>query len=90
MMPIAWTKQYQLPGGASGMAFTSTIGSSSDLTNAGVRRLLINAVYHLLELDVPDEANVDLVGEYEPTAYSFQSDEYWEQKNLRVEDYVVD
>ena len=90
MMPIAWTKPYQLPGGESGMAFTSTIGSSSDMTNAGVRRLLVNAVYHLLEMEVPADANVDVVGEYNPSAYSFQSDEYWEQKDLRVKDYAID
>ena len=53
MMPIAWIKSYQLPGGNTGTAFTSTVGSSTDLTNEGVRRLLVNATYYLLDLPGP-------------------------------------
>ncbi|NJK82761.1 MAG: hypothetical protein HC912_02065 [Saprospiraceae bacterium] len=48
MMPIAWLKPYQLPKGKSGMAFTATIGASTDLLSEGVRRLFVNATYHLL------------------------------------------
>ena len=82
LMPIAWTKPYQLPGGEEGMAFTSTIGSSTDLVNDGARRLLVNAAFYMLDLDVPAEANVALIGEYAPTAYSFHTDEYWDEKGL--------
>jgi hypothetical protein len=85
MMPIAWMKSYQLPGGQTGMAFTSTIGSSTDMANEGVRRLLVNAVYHLLGMEVPAKADVSVVGEYEPSAYNFQDDEHWMEKDLRVE-----
>lgn len=88
MMPIAWTKPYQLPGGNAGIAFTSTIGSSTDMANAGVRRLMVNAVYYLLDMEVPAQADVGLVGTYEPSPYNFHSDEYWEEKNLKVTDYV--
>lgn len=88
MMPIAWTKSYQLPDGATGKAFTSTIGSATDLVNEGVRRLLVNATYHLLGLSVPQKASVELVGTYEPSAYQFQKDEYWVTKNLKVADFV--
>lgn len=90
MMPIAWTKPYQLPDGEAGMAFTSTIGSSTDFANTGVRRLLVNAAYHMLDMDVPTEANVDVVGEYQPSAYNFHTDEYWEEKDLKVSDYVLE
>lgn len=86
MMPIAWTKTYQLPEGEPGKAFTSTIGASVDLRNEGVRRLLVNAAYYLLDLEVSEEADVRLVGDYQPSAYSFQTDEYWSEKDLRVED----
>lgn len=85
MMPIAWTKTYQLPEGEPGQAFTSTIGASTDMTNEGVRRLLVNAAYYLLDMKVPEKADVRLVGDYQPSAYSFQSDEYWEEKKLKVE-----
>jgi len=87
LMPIAWTKPYQLPDGSEGMSFTSTLGSSTDLVNDGARRLLVNAVYYMLDMDVPAEANVDFVGEYNPSAYSFHTDEYWQEKGLMVEDY---
>lgn len=86
MMPIAWIKTYQLPDGTPGTAFTSTIGSSTDLTNEGVRRLMVNAAYHLLNLEVPEKAQVDLVGTYNPSAYNFQDDQYWDQKQLKVSD----
>lgn len=88
MMPIAWTKSYQLPGGQNGKAFTSTIGSSTDMTNEGVRRLLVNAAYYLLGLDVPASAKVDLVGDYQPSAYNFHKDEHWDAKKLKIEDLV--
>ncbi len=70
MMPVAWTKSYQIPDGKTGHSFTTTMGSSTDLTNAPLRRLIVNAAYSLTGLEVPKEAKVDLVGEYKPRAYS--------------------
>ena len=90
LMPIAWTKPYQLPEGSEGTAFTSTIGSSTDMESEGVRRLLVNAVYYLLDLDVPAKADVQIVGSYSTTPYNFHTDEYWAEKNLKVEDYLLD
>ncbi|MEO0468184.1 MAG: hypothetical protein AAF206_01085 [Bacteroidota bacterium] len=87
MMPIAWTKSYQLPNGQEGQAFTSTIGAATDLLSEGVRRLLVNACYHLMELEVPEEASVKLVGSYEPSPYSFHDDAHWVEKNLQVKDF---
>ncbi|WP_299535820.1 ThuA domain-containing protein [Ulvibacterium sp.] len=86
LMPIAWTKSYQIPNGKMGKAFTSTIGSSSDLMNEGVRRLLINGVFWALDMPVPEKANVNLIGAYDPSAYGFQTDEYWLEKQLKIED----
>ena len=85
MMPIAWMKSYQLPDGKPGTAFTTTIGSSTDLANEGVRRLMVNAAFYLLNQEVPEKAKVDLVGNYQPSAYSFHDDDYWVNKNLSVE-----
>ena len=89
MMPVAWTKSYKLPGGAEGKAFTSTMGSSTDLLNAGLRRLIINATYWMTDLDIPPAANVDIIGPYEPTAYQFVEDSYWQEKQLKVSDYLL-
>ena len=87
MMPIAWTKSYQIPGGESGQAFASTIGSSTDMLNEGVRRMYVNAVYHLLGLEVPESATVDIVGTYSPTPYEFRTDNYWTDKQMKVASY---
>ena len=84
LMPIAWTKSYQLPEGEKGVAFTSTIGSSTDFLNEGVRRLMINASYYLMDLTVPDKVDADIVGKFNPSPYSFHTDEYWEEKNLVI------
>ncbi len=73
MMPVAWTKSYQLPDGKPGKSFCSTMGSSTDLANEALRRLVINAAHQLVGLKVPAKANVDIVGEYKPTAYGFGS-----------------
>jgi hypothetical protein len=86
LMPIAWTKSYQIPGGKQGKSFTSTIGAASDMLNENVRRLLVNGVFWSMGLPVPEEANVKLVGTYKPSAFGFKTDEYWLNKNLKVID----
>ncbi|MEM9721908.1 MAG: hypothetical protein AAGA10_21765 [Bacteroidota bacterium] len=87
MMPIAWTKSYEVPGGEQGKAFASTIGSSTDLLNEGVRRMYVNAVHYLLGMEVPEAANVEIVGAYNPTPYEFRSDNYWTDKQMQVAAY---
>ncbi|MCK5367273.1 MAG: hypothetical protein KAQ62_01940 [Cyclobacteriaceae bacterium] len=84
MMPIAWTKSYQLPGGEKGIAFNSTIGASTDLLSEGTRRMLVNAVYWCLDISVPEKAEVGLVGTYEPGRFKFYKDEYWDNLNLSI------
>jgi len=71
MMPIAWTKTYAVEGGPTGRVFTTTMGSSTDLASAGLRRLLVNAAYWAVGMEsaIPAAANVDLVGPYEPTPF---------------------
>ena len=85
MPPIVWTKSYQIPNGKEGHSVTSTIGASTDMLDEEVRRLFVNAVYYLFEMEVPEKAVVDIVGQYSPTPFQFHDDEYWAQKNLRVE-----
>jgi hypothetical protein len=84
MMPIAWTKTYQIPGGQSGKTFTTTIGASTDLLQEGTRRLVVNAIFWCLDMEVPEKANVDLVGSYEPSRFAFYEDEYWDEKYLKI------
>jgi hypothetical protein len=86
MMPIGWTKSYQIPGGQKGKSFTSTIGCSTDLLETGTRRLIVNATFWLLDLKVPEKANVNIVGNYNPTAFGFKDDDYWEARNMVIAD----
>jgi hypothetical protein len=91
MMPIAWTKPYQIPGGREGKVFTTTMGGSADFTNEAFRRLVVNAVFSLLGMEeaIPEEgAAVDLVGDYAPTAFAFHDDAYWADRAMRVEDHA--
>jgi hypothetical protein len=73
MMPVAWTKTYKIDGGKTGKAFMMTMGSSQDFESEGLRRLLVNAVYHLvgLESEIPNRANVEIVGRYKPLPMGF-------------------
>jgi hypothetical protein len=71
MMPVAWTKTYQLPGGKPGRSFATTMGSAADFTNEALRRLIVNAAYSLVDLKVPEHADVTIVGEFKPTQFGF-------------------
>jgi type 1 glutamine amidotransferase len=67
MMPIAWTKSYQAPGGKAGRAFTTTMGASQDMLSEGLRRLLVNACYWGLGMEeqIPEKSNVEIVGAFD-------------------------
>ncbi|MBI1901311.1 MAG: ThuA domain-containing protein [Planctomycetia bacterium] len=74
MMPVAWTKTYQVPGGKKGRVFATTMGAATDLAPEGTRRMLVNAAYWCVGLEdkIPQGGTkVDLVGEYKPSAYGF-------------------
>ncbi len=86
MMPIAWTKSYQLPGGKKGKAFATTMGAATDLAASGTRRLIVNAVYWSLGMveKIPaGGSKVDTVKEYAPSPYGFHPGEYWQEKKMR-------
>ncbi|MDX2245790.1 MAG: ThuA domain-containing protein [Bacteroidia bacterium] len=84
MMPVAWVKSYQLPGGQTGRAFATTVGAATDMTSEGVRRMFVNVAYWLTGLEVPEKASADIPGIFNPSPYSFQKDEYWDGKNIVV------
>ncbi len=86
-MPIAWTKSYQLPGGKEGKAFTTTVGAASDMLIEGTRRLLVNGVFWTMGMEVPEKADVTLVGDFDPTRFEFRDENYYVEKGLKVEDF---
>ena len=88
MMPVFWTKNYQVPGGKKSRTFATTMGSSTDLTAPGTRRMLVNGAYWLLDLEIPKGGTkVDLVGEFNPSQYGFKRGDYWSAQNKRPADF---
>lgn len=75
MMPVAWTRLYKHrdADNVTTKIFCTTMGSSTDLASEGLRRLIVNAVYWGLGLEVPAKADVTTVGEFRPTMYGFGS-----------------
>ncbi len=71
LLPIAWTKTYKGETGKVSKIFTTTMGHAGDFQSEGFRRLLVNAVYWLLSMEVPERAKVDFVGLYQPTPIGF-------------------
>jgi type 1 glutamine amidotransferase len=69
MMPVAWTREHSGGSGKVNKVFCTTMGAATDLENEGLRRLVVNAVYWGLGLDVPAGADVDFVDAYEPLMY---------------------
>ena len=85
VMPVAWTKPYQVEGGKPGMAFASTMGASLDFQNEDLRRLVINASFWLLDMSeaISPNMSMDIVGEYKPTMFGFDTF----RKGMRVADF---
>jgi type 1 glutamine amidotransferase len=73
MMPLAWTKTFTGTSGKPARIFCTTMGASVDLACEDLRRLIVNAAYWAVDLEdkIPEKANADVVGEYEPTFYGF-------------------
>lgn len=85
VMPIAWTKPYQIEGGKAGIAFASTMGSSLDFQSEDLRRLILNASFWLLEMPqvIEPDLSVAVVGTYEPTMFGFDTF----RKGMKVADF---
>lgn len=89
MMPVAWIKSYQLPGGEKGQAFNTTMGAASDMVAEGTRRMLVNSVYWILGMEdqIPDSGTaVELVGEFSPSPYGFNGF----KKGVNPSDHAMD
>lgn len=71
MMPVIWTREYKNEAGKTNKILTSTLGAATDLKNEDLRRVVVNAAYAFTGLEVPEKANVELVGDYAATMYGF-------------------
>ena len=88
MQPLAWLHTYMTPDGqGEGRSFCTTAGASVDFVSEDLRRLIVNAAYHLTGRDVPSNADVAFVDPFYPSFYGFiRVKNYWKDANLRLED----
>lgn len=72
-LPVAWVKSWRTSEGKSARVFHCTMGSGTDLECAGLRRLVINAVYWGMEMEasIAPTRSVDIVGDYRPLKSGF-------------------
>ena len=73
MMPLVWMRDYKNENAKISKIVTTTMGAAVDLESEGLRRLLVNACYLTtgLEAKIPANADVNYVGEFEPTFFGF-------------------
>ena len=85
MQPIAWTVLHKNESGKINRIFNTTMGAASDLDDTNLRRLVTNACFWSLGMDVPKEAKVDIPNSYKPTFYGFGTF----KKGLKPADFVI-
>ncbi len=71
MMPVAWLREVENRVGTTNKILCTTMGSATDLADENLRRLVVNGVFWGLGLEVPEKADVSIVGDYKPSAYDF-------------------
>jgi glucose/arabinose dehydrogenase/azurin/lysophospholipase L1-like esterase len=84
-MPVAWTRELTNSAGSVNRILCTTMGAATDLKNEGLRRLLANAVFWGLQLEVPATANVAPVDAYEPLMYGFDTF----RRGIKAADHAV-
>jgi hypothetical protein len=89
MQPFAWLHSYTAPDGMTkGKSFCTTGGASVDFVSEGLRRIVVNAAFHLTGLEVPAKADVDYVDSFYPSFYGFiKVKDWWSKSDLQAEDY---
>ncbi|HCN29060.1 MAG TPA: hypothetical protein DIT64_09960 [Verrucomicrobiales bacterium] len=85
MMPIAWTRVVKNEAGGENKIFCTTMGAATDITNEGLRRMIVNAVHWGLGTEAPAEMDLSLPEGYEPTTYGFKG----YRKDLKVADHEL-
>lgn len=90
MQPFAWLHPYVAPNGTKGTSFCTTGGASVDFLNEGMRRMIVNAAFHLTGRDVPAKADVEFVDPFYPSFYGFIRDkDYWRTQDMQPSDYAL-
>jgi len=71
-MPVAWTRDVKNEAGTTNKVLTTTMGAATDLKNEGLRRLVVNGVFWGLGMEVPEKADVGIIGEFTASKYGFE------------------
>jgi type 1 glutamine amidotransferase len=85
LMPLVWIRDYTWDNGKTTRALTSTIGAAVDLQSEDLRRLFVNACYWLTGLEAPAKADVNYVGEFNPSYFGFGTF----KKGVKPEDHAL-
>ena len=72
MMPAAWIRTHENPGGKANRVFCTTMGAATDLANEGLRRMVVNAVLWGFGLEISAETDVRFIDPYVPGNYAFK------------------
>jgi hypothetical protein len=90
MMPLAWTKEYQMPGGKKGKLFCTTMGAANDLLCEDLRRLVVNATYWMTDLEakIPEKASVNVSDKYQPNNFGFKPPKYFTELLIKPIDLI--
>lgn len=72
-LPVAWVKEWTGNHGHKTKIFHYTMGSAEDFSNAGVRRLTVNAAYWGMGLAdaIQPDSSVEIIGDYKPLKPGF-------------------
>ncbi len=91
MMPIVWTKSYTSDDGKTGKVVNTTMGASLDFVEPGLRRIVINSVYWLLDMEVEPDLNIDFVTDFKPTKFRFiREKDFFKDKAMKPSDFALE
>jgi hypothetical protein len=90
MMPLAWTKDYQMPNGKPGKLFCTTMGAATDFLSEDLRRLVVNATYWMtgLESKIPERASAKAAASYKPNNFGFKPAGFFAEQLIKPVDLV--
>ena len=71
LVPVLWTREYTGDQGKTSKVITTTLGTGEGFQNEGIRRVVANSAFWLMDLDVPDKTNVEPMRTYEPLPSGF-------------------
>ena len=90
MMPLVWTKDYQMVEGKGGKLFCTTMGAATDFLNEDLRRLVVNATYWMCGLEdlIPSKADVGVSEKYKPSNFGFKDAKFFPELRIRPIDLI--